>query len=132
MLSPILLGLVALAAWIWWERRVPEPIVDMRQFRNRKVSLTTLATIVVGVGPLGLLTLLSPMIMQLPKETSIGHGLSPTAAGAIQLLICIVCYGGAWWSGRISTRVGARWSLVAACVLYIGGAGAWFLVSEAL
>ncbi|MEU1981726.1 MFS transporter [Nocardia sp. NPDC019395] len=132
VLTPIALGLVALAAWIYWERRVSEPIVDMRQFGDRKVSLTTVATIVVGMGPMGALTLLSPMVLQLPEEGSIGHGLSPTAAGGVQLGLCVVCYAGAWASGRIAQSAGARWSLVVACVLYISGAGLWFFVTDSL
>ncbi|MFI5718902.1 MFS transporter [Nocardia sp. NPDC051750] len=132
VLLPIGFGLVALSAWIWWELRVPEPIVDMRQFRNRKVGLTTVATILIGMGPMGALAMLAPMILQLPKETSIGHGLTPTTAGVVQLALCVVCYVGAWSSGWIAARVGARWSLATACVLYIAGTCLWFFMTDSL
>jgi MFS family permease len=128
----ISLGLVALAGWVWWERRVREPLVDVRQFTNRKVALTTVATIMIALGPMGAITLLGPMVLQLPESTSIGHGLTPTTAGTLQLIISIIGYGGAWGSGRVAQLVGARWSLAIACLLYITGTALWFFATENL
>ncbi|MFD0852418.1 MFS transporter, partial [Actinomadura adrarensis] len=104
----------------------------MRQFAGRKVGLTTVATIMIALGPMGAITLLSPMVLQLPEDTSIGHGLSPTTAGALQLVLSAVCYSGAWASGRIAQLFGARWSLVTACLLYITGTGLWFFATDSL
>ncbi|MFC5747751.1 MFS transporter [Actinomadura rugatobispora] len=131
VLLPIGLGLAALALWVWWERRVREPIVDVRQFGDRKVALTTLATVLVGLGPMGASSIMVPVIMQLPERAPVGHGLTATTSGVVMLFIAVIGYGGAAVSGRIAQLMGARWSLLTACVLYIAGGTMWiFLVQN--
>ncbi|GAA2445969.1 MFS transporter [Actinomadura vinacea] len=132
VLAAFAVGLAALALWVWWERRVREPIVDVRQFTDRKVGLTTLATITVGVGPMGAAALLTPMVLQLPASTAVGHGLSATTAGVVMLVNSTIGYGGAAVSGRIAEVVGARWALAVAGVLYLAGAGMWIFLMESL
>ena len=132
VLASIGAGLVALALWVWWERRVREPIVDVRQFTDRKVGLTTLATILVGLGPMGATTIMTPVIMQLPDRAPVGHGLSATASGVVMLCIAVVGYGGSALSGRIAQAAGARLSLLTACSLYIAGAVMWVFLVQSL
>jgi MFS family permease len=132
VLAAIAVGLVALALWVWWERSVREPIVDVRQFTDRKVALTTLATILIGAGPMGAAALLTPMVLQLPDASPIGQGLSATTAGVVMVVASTIGYGGAAVSGRIAEVVGARWALVVAGVLYIAGAGMWIFMAKSL
>ncbi|GGV45250.1 MFS transporter [Actinomadura cremea] len=132
VLLAIALGLASLALWTWWERRVREPIVDVRQFTDRKMLLTTLATVMVGLGPMGATALLAPLVLQLPEATSIGQGLTATTAGVVMLFTSLVSYGGAAVSGRIAQLVGARWALLTAGVLYITGATLWIFLAESL
>ncbi|MFC5752409.1 MFS transporter [Actinomadura rugatobispora] len=132
VLASIAAGIVALAAWFGWERRVREPIVDVRQFRNRKVLLTTLGTLAVGMGGQGAATIMAPIVLQLPDSAPVGMGLSPTAAGAVMLCIAVISYGGAALSGRIAQVAGARWSLMIACALYIVGPVIWILQAQSL
>ncbi|MEW2355737.1 MFS transporter [Spirillospora sp. NPDC029432] len=132
VLGSILVGLVALAAWVWWERRVREPIIDVRQFGDRKILLTTLATVMVGVGGQGTVVILTPIVLQLPESAPVGMGLSPTAAGVVGLAIAVVGYGGAAASGRISQVVGARWALAVAAALYIIGPTIWIFQAQSL
>ncbi|XVQ15632.1 MFS transporter [Spirillospora sp. CA-255316] len=132
VLASLLVGLAALAAWVWWERRVREPIVDVRQFTDRKLALTTLATIAIGVGPMGAASILGHVILQLPASAPVGHGLSVTAAGGVLLIAAVVGYGGSALSGRIAQVVGARWSMMIACVLYLAGAGLLMVTVQSL
>ncbi|MFC5749844.1 MFS transporter [Actinomadura rugatobispora] len=132
VLASLLVGLASLAAWVWWERRVREPIVDVRQFTHRKLALTTLATIAIGVGPMGAASILGHIILQLPASAPVGHGLSVTEAGFVLLIAAVVGYGGSALSGRIAQVVGARWSMVIACVLYLVGAGLLMVTVQSL
>src|SRR5438105_3842139 len=38
----------ALAAWVWAELRVPEPMIDMRMFVRREVAFTNLVALIAG------------------------------------------------------------------------------------
>ncbi|GGV28753.1 MFS transporter [Actinomadura cremea] len=132
VIGAVAAGLVASVAWVTWERRVREPIVDVRQFGDRKILLTTLATLLVGMGGQGTATIMAPIILQMPESAPVGMGLSPTAAGVVMLCIAVVGYGGAAASGRIAQVVGARWALVVAGGLYIIGPTIWIFQAQSL
>ncbi|HVY51001.1 MAG TPA: MDR family MFS transporter, partial [Devosia sp.] len=64
-----LLGLVAIAAFVWTERRAAEPIVPLALFRNRTISLVVVASLLAGASTLGLyfyFALYLQMVTQLP------------------------------------------------------------------
>ena len=46
-------AVVLLAVWVRFERRTPEPLVDMRMMRQRGVWTTNLTTLLVGFGMFG-------------------------------------------------------------------------------
>src|SRR5207237_1419324 len=46
-------GVTALAAWVWAELRVPEPLIDMRMFVRREVAFTNLAALISGFAMFG-------------------------------------------------------------------------------
>ncbi len=79
-LGLILGGAVALVLLVRWELRTPSPIINVRLFADRKFSLTMLATVAIAVGPLGVVTMIIPIIMQTPSTGDFGLGLSATHA----------------------------------------------------
>lgn len=128
----LLVGVIGFVAWVWWERRTPEPMVNLDLFGNRKVVLATLATLAIGMGPMGSISLLSPLLLQLPREAPIGLGLSATAAGVLSLVQAFVSFFAAIAAGRVARSFGARWSLVIGGACGAIGVGLWALLNKDL
>lgn len=48
-----MLCVVSLIGFLWWELKTPNPVVDIRVFRNRNLLIGTILTVVVGFGLFG-------------------------------------------------------------------------------
>jgi MFS family permease len=95
-------GLALLAAAVYVEAKVAvDPIIPMRLFKDRTISLATFASVMIGVAMFGSTVYLS-------QYFQIARGMTPTEAG----LMSIAMVGGLFLSsivtGRIITRTG-RW-----------------------
>jgi EmrB/QacA subfamily drug resistance transporter len=109
------LGVLLLVAAVVTELKVREPIIPMRLFRDRTTSLSTFASIMIGLAMFGSTVFLS-------QYFQIARGMSPTRAGMMS--ICMV--GGLFVSsigtGRIITRTGRwkRWLVVGMVLVIVG------------
>jgi EmrB/QacA subfamily drug resistance transporter len=121
--SPLIIGLtlvgtVALAVFVWWERRAPEPIVPMTLFSNPIFSVSAVVGFLMGFAMFGAIVFL-PVYLQVVRgsaPTQAGLELLPLMAG---LLIMSVT------SGRVISRIGRyrmfpiAGTLVAALGMYL-------------
>ncbi|HEX8907276.1 MAG TPA: MDR family MFS transporter [Longimicrobiaceae bacterium] len=101
--SPPIVGLgvlsvVALALFLWVERRAAEPVLPLRLFRNRIFSVSSALGVVVGFAMFGSITYL-PLFLQMVK------GASPTSSG-LQLLPVM---GGMLVTSITSGQLISRW-----------------------
>ena len=69
---------VAAVAFVLTELKASEPLIPMRMFRNRNMSLTTMAGIVLGVAMAGALG-------YMPTYLQMVHALTPTEAGLMMI-----------------------------------------------
>lgn len=98
---PLVVGLVALIAFVWWEHRAPQPMLPLSLFRARNFAAGNLATLFIyaafSLGPFAITIFLQEFA-----------GFSATAAGLATLppTIMIVLLGS--WFGGLSTRFGPR------------------------
>ncbi|MFG3708971.1 MDR family MFS transporter [Micromonospora sp. NPDC047670] len=108
-------GLVLLALAVWVESRAEEPIVPLEIFRNRTVSLTTVASILVGVAMFGGTVFLS-------QYFQLSLGKSPTVAGLMSLPMILGLLVSSTVAGQLITKYG-RWKryLVAGAVVMVAG-----------
>ncbi len=120
-LGLIIGGLVVLALWVLWELRVTDPIVNVRLFTDRKVALTMVATMAIAVGPMGISTMIIPMILQSPTTAPFGLGISATNAGWLSFIGSMFGFVCTPLSGRISRAVGARASMLLGTALFTLG-----------
>jgi EmrB/QacA subfamily drug resistance transporter len=74
VLGMIAVTLIALALFLWVERRAKEPVLPLRLFRNGPFAVSTLVGLIVGFALFGSVTYL-PLFLQIVK------GDSPTASG---------------------------------------------------
>jgi EmrB/QacA subfamily drug resistance transporter len=108
-------GAVVTAAFIAYELRAPEPLVDMRMMAARAVWSPNLAAFAVGFAMFGSYILI-PELVQAPKDTGYGFGLSVTASGVVMLPSAFVMLFSGPLSGRMSGRFGSRLPLAAGAV----------------
>jgi EmrB/QacA subfamily drug resistance transporter len=110
--SPRVLGLFAAAAillpvFVAFERRVPEPLVDMHLMAQRPVWSTNLAAFGIGFAMFGSYILI-PQLVQLSRETGFGFGRSATAAGLVLLPSSLVMLFSGPAAGWLGSRFGSR------------------------
>ncbi|MEV7681992.1 MDR family MFS transporter [Streptomyces sp. NPDC088341] len=108
-------GVVLLAAAVFVEARVPEPVIPLDIFRNRTVSLTTVASLLVGVAMFGGTVFLS-------QYFQISLGKSPTMAGLMSLPMILGLLVSSTVAGQIISATG-KWKihLIAGGVIMTGG-----------
>lgn len=102
------------------ELRSPDPIIPLRVFRERTVTLSTLASIAVGVALFGAAVFLGQYLQ-------IARGYSPTAAGLLTMPMMIGSMISATISGQLITRTGKwkRYLVIGAATMSAG----FFLLS---
>jgi len=106
--SPVIIGLavsfvVAAVAFVVVERRVAEPLIPLRLFRNRNFTLATIAGLVMAVAMFG-------TIGYLPTYLQMVAGLSATGSGLMMLTLIGGLGLTTVLSGQLVSRTGRyRW-----------------------
>ncbi|HEX5568403.1 MAG TPA: MDR family MFS transporter [Streptomyces sp.] len=110
-------SLVLGLAFVFTESRAAEPIVPLRLFRNRTITLTALASLLVGVAMFGASVFLS-------QYFQLARGQSPTMSGVLTIPMILGLFASSTVSGLAITRTG-RWKawLVTGGVLVTTGLG---------
>lgn len=101
--SAVLLGLcaAALVPFLWWERRVSDPVVDPGLFR---VPAFTAGTLLVAVQNLALYAL----VLELPQVLRALQGLDAAVTGRLLVFLMIATVVTAPLAGRLADRFGPR------------------------
>jgi MFS transporter len=105
--SALLLGL-----FLWWERRVAEPMLDLGFFRSARFSVGTVAVSIAFFALLG-------GIFALTQYLQFAHGYSAIEAGAIMSPMALGLVMGAGSSNRAVARIGSA-RVVTAGLLGVG------------
>jgi EmrB/QacA subfamily drug resistance transporter len=108
-------GVVLLALAVWVESRAAEPIIPLDIFRNRTVTLATVASMLVGLALFGGAVFLS-------QYFQVALGKSPTVAGLMSLPMVFGLLVSSTVAGQLITKWG-RWKgfLVAGGVVMTAG-----------
>jgi EmrB/QacA subfamily drug resistance transporter len=117
------LGLALTVVWVAVERRVEQPLVDMRLMRMRAVAATNLAGLLVGFAMFSCF-LLIPQFAQAVESTGYGFGMSVTESGLLLVPSSIVMLV----AGPLAGSVGARWGFRATLMvgtLFAAAAFGW-------
>ncbi|GAA4486360.1 MFS transporter [Rhodococcus olei] len=110
---------VLLAAFVAWELRTPDPILDMRLFRNRRFALPALAIAVGYFSLFGFLFLITQYFQGVREYTPLGFGIASLPFAAAVAI-------GAPIATLLAQRVGATAVIVSGLMLsglglYLGG-----------
>ena len=93
------LGVVLLAAFVWQEGRVAEPIIPLTLFRSRVFDVASAMGFTIGMAMFGAIVFI-PLYLQLV------YGASPTASGLRMLPLMAGLLVAAVASGRVISRIG--------------------------
>jgi DHA2 family multidrug resistance protein-like MFS transporter len=93
----IAVGVLALAALVWWQRRAAAPLIDLGLFRNRSFAGGTLLATIAGFAFFGLLFALPQLFQAVGGADAFGTG--------VRLLPVI---GGLMVGARIGEKLAAR------------------------
>jgi EmrB/QacA subfamily drug resistance transporter len=94
-------------AFISYERRAPEPMVDMRLMARRPVWSTNLTAFAIGFAMFGSYVLI-PQLVELPAVTGYGFAKTTSVAGLVLLPSALVMLGAGPLSGWLGMRFGSR------------------------
>jgi EmrB/QacA subfamily drug resistance transporter len=103
--TPMFMGVLVLALFLWREERARSPIVPLTLFRSGAFSGTNAMTLLLYGGLSGALFFLPYNLIRL-------QGYSTAAAGASLLPFTLIMGGLSRWSGALVDRVGARLPLI--------------------
>ncbi|WP_460717509.1 DHA2 family efflux MFS transporter permease subunit [Nocardia heshunensis] len=110
ILGAFALSVVALAAFVGWERRHSDPLVDLTLFGNRSFTAANLAGAVAFFAFIGLIVYLSAYFQQVQGHSAVRAGLDVCAIGVAFALATPV-------SGRLVGRIGPRVPMVTGLTL---------------
>ncbi|MEU0743558.1 MDR family MFS transporter [Streptomyces sp. NPDC006134] len=108
-------GVLLLVVAVFVEARTPEPVIPLDIFRNRTVTLTTVASLLVGVAMFGGTVFLS-------QYFQVSLGKSPTMAGLMSLPMILGLLVSSTVAGQVISKTG-KWKkyLVAGAVVMTVG-----------
>lgn len=127
VLGLLVAGIAIFTWWVRWELSRESPIINLRLLAERNVSFTMLATIALGIGPIGVTTMLIPIIMQTPTTAPFGLGLTATHAGMLSFIGAMIGMLFTPLAGKIAAAVGARASLLLGTTLFMIACAAFFV-----
>jgi MFS family permease len=113
-------AVVVLAAWLWWEMRVRESLVDLRASASRPIALTNLASAVFGFSMFAM-SLVMPQLLQLPASTGYGLGKSLLTVGLVMAPSGLIMMVMAPLSARITRTAGPRTTLITGTLVVAAG-----------
>lgn len=122
--EPVLLlfltAAILLAAWVPYELKVRQPMVDLRTSARRPVLMTNLASLLIGFSMFANM-LLTTQQLQLPAVTGYGFELSVITAGLCMVPSGLAMVVFAPLSGRIIRIFGGKTALMAGALVMIVG-----------
>ncbi|MET0897119.1 MAG: MFS transporter [Mycobacterium sp.] len=119
----LVVGVLCLAAFPWWERRARHPMMPLEIFASRNFSVTNAATVFLYAGvSLGML-----LVTLFLQETV---GLSATLAGAATLPVPVLSFLLATRFGALAGRHGPRLFMAVGPVIAAAGFAVMAAVSE--
>jgi EmrB/QacA subfamily drug resistance transporter len=124
--SPLILGLFAasavlLTAFVFWERRVSDPMMKLELFKLRNFWAGNVIALAIAFGMLGIFFPMTLFLQQVLGFSPIRAGLTLTPMSAMILVAAPL-------AGRLTDRIGARWILVGGTGLM--AIGIFFIISR--
>jgi len=116
-------SLVLLTFWLWRSLKAPQPLLDVRQFKNRNVLVANIVTAFVALSSLQI-TLIFAILLQAPVWTGVGLGVTSLVSGLAKLPSNLLSTLAGPLSGWLTGQGGGRTAMLAGGTLAAVG---WIL-----
>ncbi|WP_217135195.1 MFS transporter [Leucobacter chinensis] len=123
-LTAILLIVAALAigtAWVWWEKRVEAPAIDIRIVTQPQLWPAYLISFVLGMMVLGSQTILMTFMGAKPEVAGYGFSFAPSQLAIVTIASVAPATIASFLIARLAKRIGLLGVLTTGLVLAIGG-----------
>jgi EmrB/QacA subfamily drug resistance transporter len=114
IIGSIALGLLLIGVFVWWESRVPDPMMKIELFRQRNFFIGNFISLAVAFGMLGIFFPMTIYLQGVLGYSAIKSGLAMSPMSLTMLLAAPL-------SGRLTDRVGVRWILFGGLVTMSAG-----------
>ncbi|GAA2232298.1 DHA2 family efflux MFS transporter permease subunit [Herbiconiux moechotypicola] len=121
VVGSLVAGAVLLVGFVAWERRVPNPLLPLRLFRDRSFAVANVVGLVFSFGIFG-------AVFILIQYLQIVGGATPLEAGVMTMPWTLAPMVVAPLAGLLASRVGTRVLIVTGLVLQAAGVG-WLAVT---
>lgn len=118
------IGVLGLLLWVWWEKSIDYPMINLSRFRNRKFATGMAATALLSIGPIGMINVFVTSINRTDgsvHDNAVGIGMSASLTGIIGTVGAALAFACSPLIGKIATRWGAKSSLLIGCIIEILG-----------
>ena len=114
VLVPAVIGAVLILAFVGHAFRPEHPLIDLRLFRNRQLTVSVITMFVFSIAFFGAMLLLPTYLLQIRNETTLDAGLlmAPQGFGAMVTMPI---------AGRLVDRIGAKRIVIPGLVLIAAG-----------
>ena len=117
----VVLGIVLLAGFVWWELRQPDPMMRIELFKLRNFWVGNTISGVMAFGMFGIFFPITIFLQAILGYTPIRAGLALTPMAFTIMLVAPI-------AGRLSDKIGSRWLLVGG--LSTAATGVFFLTTR--
>ena len=114
ILGSLFVGAVLIGVFVWWERRVDDPMMKVELFKQRNFVVGNFLALTVSFGMLGIFFPLTIFLQGVLGFSAIRAGLT-VAPMSISMLFA------APLAGRLTDRLGARWILTGGLTTMVVG-----------
>lgn len=119
------MGLLLLVAWVRHERKVADPLIDVRLMAKAHIAVPNLALFLMAIGAMS--HQIFTILLQTPTWTGVGLGLSATTAGLFTVpSIFASALGGAACGLLIKRYDGQRALVVGGVIISLSWLALWF------
>jgi EmrB/QacA subfamily drug resistance transporter len=113
-LVPIVIGVVASVAFVWWERRQHEPLLDISAFADRGLASGTVTLLIVFGVMFGVFLVLYPFF-----QAVLGWSALRSAAAMLPMMLMMMPMS--TLAPRVATRVGSRTTMILGVTIFAVG-----------
>lgn len=108
---------VCFALWVWWERRTPDPAVDLEIVTSSSMGPLYLTAFLLGIIMIDAPPNLSDFLSRDPEIYDYGFAASPELLSAMIATMLVFATVGAFFSSFVAARIGLRHTLVGAALI---------------
>ena len=134
--SPEVVGLLAgavvvLATWVWRERSIPHPLVDVRLLRHASLAATNLSAVLIAVSMYIYVPLVADFV-QTPRSAGYGFGASVVTTGLMIVPFSVLSTGMSRVAAAVGARVGQEWVVPIGALIMSASVAVFALTGNAL